>query len=97
MTNNNILYRGGNLTNSEIDKIKNYLKNKKEDLPGSIVFSKSFLSFSKIEKEAKKYIRNTDKNDKNFSKVLFILEKKDNEGYIIFYFIWSIFNKNFFL
>ena len=71
-----------------------YLKNKKEGLPGSIVFSKSFLSFSKIEKEAKKYIRNT---DKNFSKVLFILEKKDNEGYTIFYFIWKIFLLKFFL
>ena len=78
LANNNILYRGGNLPYSEIDKIKNYLKNKKEGLPGSIVFSKSFLSFSKDYNEVKKYMRN---KYKNFSKVLFILEKKENEGY----------------
>ena len=49
LANNNILYRGGNLLKGEIDKIKDYLKNKKEGLPGSIVFSKQFLSFSKDE------------------------------------------------
>ena len=44
---NNILYRGAKLKNEEIEKIKNYLNDKKEGLPGAIVFSKTFLSFSK--------------------------------------------------
>jgi len=63
-------------------------------LPDSIVFSKSFLSFSKIKEETKKYMRN---KDQNFSKVLFILEKKENEGYTIFPFIGKIFIKNNFM
>ena len=38
LANENILYRGSNLTNDEINKIKIYLKNKIEGLPGSIIF-----------------------------------------------------------
>ena len=78
LANNNILYRGGTLSSDEINKIKTYLKNKIEDLPGSIAFSKSFLSFSKDEKEAKKFLRNT---NVKLSKVLYILLNYDNQGY----------------
>ena len=58
LANDKILYRGGYLSNDEIGKIKIYLKNKIEGLPGSIVFSKSFLSFSKDEKKTKNFFKN---------------------------------------
>ena len=77
---NNILYRGTRLLNKEIEKIKNYLKYKNEGLPGSIVFSKTFLSFSKDNQFAKQFLK-TQKNDNKFNKVLFILEKDDYIDY----------------
>ena len=80
LANNNILYRGSIISNSEINKIKNYINNKISGLPSSILFSKSFLSFSKEEKLAKAFL-NKDNIDNNLSKVLFILEKEDNIGY----------------
>ena len=80
LSNNNILYRGSKISNEEINTIKNYLENKIEGLPSSIVFSKSFLSFSKDKNIAEKFLKDENKN-KNISKVLFILEKDDNIGY----------------
>ena len=68
---NNILYRGSKISNEEIKKIKNYLKNKIDNLPASIVYSKSFLSFSKDEEIADKYLKRVNIN-KNLSKVRFI-------------------------
>ena len=76
----NILYRGGKLSNEEISKIENHKQKKIKDLPSSIVFSKSFLSFTKDEKIAERFL-NYDIEDEKFSKVLFILEKDDNLGY----------------
>jgi len=75
LSKDNLLYRGGIISNNEIDKIKMDLKNKIEGLPGLIVFSKSFLSFSKKIEKAKEFMRNS---DENLSKVLFILEKDNN-------------------
>ena len=75
LSKDNLLYRGGIISNNEIDKIKMHLKNKIEGLPGLIVFSKSFLSFSKKIEKAKEFMRNS---DENLSKVLFILEKDNN-------------------
>ena len=81
LSNDKILYRGSILLNKEIEKIKNYLKNKIKDLPSSIIFSKSFLSFNK-DRNIAKYFLNMNKNDnKEFSKVLFILEKDDYMNY----------------
>lgn len=77
LASNNKLYRGAKIANDEIDKIKHYLKNKIENLPASIVFSKSFLSFSKEKEIAESYLGNKN-NNKNLSKVLYILEKDDN-------------------
>ena len=74
----NILYRGTRLLNKEITQIKKYLKNKKEGLPGSIIFSKTFLSFSKDKKTAEKFLKNQ-KNENELNKVLFILEKDKNK------------------
>ena len=77
---NNILYRGARLLNQEIEIIKDYLNNKKENLPGTIVFSKTFLSFTKDIKIAEKFLKNQE-NNKELNKVLFILEKDNNIGY----------------
>ena len=77
---NNVLYRGAKISNDEINEIKNYLNNKIPNLPASIVFSKSFLSFSKEKSIALKYLKYKNKND-NLSKVLYVLDKDDNIDY----------------
>ena len=76
----NILYRGAKISNNEIGKIKDYVSRKIDGLPGAIVFSKSFLSFSK-DKEVADHFLSFVNMDKTLSKVLFILEKDDNLGY----------------
>ena len=75
-----VLYRGSKISNNEIIKLKEYLKNKIEGLPGAIVFSKSFLSFSKDKLQAEKFL-NMKNIDKNLSKVLFIIEKDEIMDY----------------
>ena len=52
----NTLYRGSKISNEEIKTIKSYLNKKNKDLPGSIVFSKSFLSFSKDKEVAESFL-----------------------------------------
>ena len=71
LTTNNELYRGSKISIEEIKKIKIYLYNKKPNLPGAIVFSKSFLSFTKDIEIANRFLSN----------VLYILEKDDNIDY----------------
>ena len=73
---NNILYRGCQISFNEIEKIKNYLNNKKINLPAAYVFSKSFLSFSKEKRIALNFL-NSINNNNNLEKVLFILDKDD--------------------
>ena len=80
LANNNILYRGSKISNDEIIKIKEYINKKIKGLPSSIVFSKSFLSFTK-DKNIADYFLSFKNNNKNLSKVLFILEKDDNIEY----------------
>ena len=75
-----ILYRGSLISNEEIEKIKNNLNKKVENLPSSIAFSKTFLAFSKKREIAESFIKQINKN-KNFSKVIYILEKDDNIGF----------------
>ena len=80
LASDNILYRGSKISNEEVEKIKTYLNKKIDNLPGSIVFSKSFLSFSKDKGTAEKFLKYKNKNE-NLSKVLYILEKDVNIGY----------------
>ena len=75
-----VLYRGGKISLEEIIKIKECLKNKLEDLPGAIVFSKSFLSFSK-NKFTAEYYKNKQSKNKNLFKALYTIEKDDNLNY----------------
>ena len=78
------LYRGAKLSDEEINKIKtNYDKGKIKGLPGAIIFSKTFLSFSKNLSVAEEFSNQnstvkTKEEEKGLSKVLFILEKDDN-------------------
>ena len=78
----NVLFRGCNLLKNEIDIIQKYLNDKKERLPGAIVFSKTFLSFSKDEGVAKEFLK-CNSGNKKLNKVLFILEKNINMDYIL--------------
>ena len=80
LANNNILYRGSLISNEEIETIKIYITKKLKDLPSSIVFSRAFLSFSKEKEVAERFLKFKN-NNKNLSKVLFIVEKDDNIGF----------------
>ena len=80
---NNNLYRGSILSNNKIKEIKNYLKNKIEGLPGAIVFSRTFLSFTKDEKIANSFLSFIDNNNNDLSKVLFEVEKDNNIDYTL--------------
>ena len=60
--------------------IKKYLNKKIKDLPGAIVFSRAFLSFSKEKKIAENFLKNNN-NNKDLCKVLFILDKDENIDY----------------
>ena len=80
LASNKILYRGSKISNGEIKKIQLYLKKKKPYLPGAIVFSRSFLSFSKERSLAEKFL-NGSNSIKGLSKVLYIIEKDDSIGY----------------
>ena len=81
LASDNELYRGSQISNNEIENLKNYCKKKLKHLPGAIVFSRSFLSFSKNKAVAEKFLKNINIYNNNLSKVLFILEKDDSIGY----------------
>ena len=80
MATNNELYRCSKISKDEINIIKKYLKKKLINLPGAIVFSKSFLSFSK-EKNISLGFLNEGYYDNNLYQVLYILEKEENMDY----------------
>ena len=79
LASNKELYRVSKISTKEIKNIKEILNNKESNLPGVIVFSKSFLSFSKDIKIAKKFFSEDINN--NLSNVLYILEKDDEIDY----------------
>ena len=80
LASNKVLYRGAKISNKEINQLENYMKKKINNLPSSIVFSKSFLSFSKDRKVAEFFL-NFGNIDKYTSKVLFILENDNSLDY----------------
>ena len=78
---NKYLYRGSRVADYEINRIYNFFKNKKKDLPPCYVFSRSFLSFSKEQRIAEDFLeKQTPKGDEKVktSKVLFILGNENN-------------------
>ena len=78
---NNILYRGSRISKKEIKKIKGNLDKRNSDLPNTIVFSKSFLSFTKEKKIAENFLFLTENKNNELSKVLFILENNEDIDY----------------
>ena len=74
------LYKAIRLPNEEIKTIRGYLKKKVKHLPGVIVYSKTFISFTKDRTSAETAITHIPRETK-FSKVLFVLEKNNNIGY----------------
>ena len=70
--NSSRLYRASKISIDEINLMK------KESLPTSIVYSRSFLSFSRRKEVAIQFLRKIQIND-NLCKALFILEKNDNK------------------
>ena len=75
------IYRGSYINKKELDLIKKYyknmkdIKNKKYNLPSSVLYSKSFLSFSKNEKKAVNFLNNNNHNS-NAVPVLFVITQK---------------------
>ena len=83
LSKNKKLYRGGRLSETEISKIYQFIKMQKAGLPAGIVFSKTFLSFTKEKKIAEYFLDEPEVEKKittpnKLSKVLFILEKDNN-------------------
>ena len=77
LTEHKILYMSTILSSEEIKNIKNNLTKKIKNLPSSIIFSKNFLIFTKDRLTAEKNLIESHK-DSNVSKVLFVLEKGEN-------------------
>ena len=75
------LYRGSKLSNEEINLIEKYINSKHENLPGAIVFSKTFLSFTKDRTIAENFLNSGSDNNK-LSNILFILRNDDKMNYI---------------
>jgi len=63
--------------NSKIKLISNYLSKGIQGLLGAIIFSKTFLSFSKEKKIAEFFLKSNPSQMNNFPKVLFIIDKDD--------------------
>ena len=83
LSTNKKLYRGGRLSDEEISKIYEFKEKQKPGLPAGIVFSKTFLSFTKEKKIAEHFLDEEEVEKKirtpnKLFKVLFILEKDDN-------------------
>ena len=76
------LYRGTKILNDEITKIQNYKNSKSENdnFPGTVVFSRTFLSFSKSREKAEEFLKIKNDNN-NLSKALFILKENKNIDY----------------
>ena len=70
------LFRGARILNSEIENINSFNK-KIDNLPICLVFTKSFMSFSSNLNVAKNFMNNN-KNSKEYSKVLYILNQGSN-------------------
>ena len=80
LTKEKVFYRGAKLTNLEINKLKVYISKKIKDLPSAILFAKTFMEFTKDKNIALQFLQYGSK-DKDFSNVLFIIEKDDNLDY----------------
>jgi len=74
------LYKGVNLSDELIKKIKINFKKKVKHLPSSIMFTKSFMTFNKDRISAENNLAKL-KREKNFTKVMLTIDKRDDAGY----------------
>ena len=74
------LYRGSIISQTEINIIKKCLADKKPNLPGAIVFSKTFLSFSKDKDVAEGFLSSS-KELPNYYRILYIIERDEDIDY----------------
>ena len=80
IANDSELYQGSIISQTEINIIKKCLADKKPNLPGAIVFSKTFLSFSKDKSVAEGFLRSS-KELPNYFRILYILERDEDMDY----------------
>ena len=73
------LYRGALISKEELKCIDNYLKNKKENLPGCICYNKAFFSTS-LQKEKALEFMNNNPNEipNNIERVLYIIKSGED-------------------
>lgn len=74
---NDLLYRGTNISNIEVENILNFYKDRKsndEFQPSYLIYSRAFISFSKNKSVSMKFIRNTP----GTKKILFQLKNRNN-------------------
>ena len=73
------LFRASLINVDEVKKIHEYLKKKQQNLPSSICYSKTFLSFSKSESIAKGFLKKSDNN--LMTSAFFIVRKLNLNDY----------------
>ena len=76
----NALYKCVNLSDELIKKIKTNIKKKVKHPPSSIIFTKSFMTFYKDRITVENNLHKV-KKEKNYTKVLLTIDKKDDVGY----------------
>ena len=82
LSDGNRLYRGSLISSEDISKLKNYLNKKvNNNFSISIMFTKTFLSFSKDRKIEEDFLNTYINNNNNLSKVLYIIEIENNLDY----------------
>ena len=78
------LYRASRISSDDIIKLKNYMNKKinNNNLPTSIMFTKTFLSFSKYKNIEDDFLNKySNNNDNNLFNILYILENDNNPDY----------------
>ena len=80
LCNDDLLYIGCILPDSDMKAISENYNKKVKHLPSTIVYSKTFLIFTKDRTRAETFLHEEEK-PLDYSKVLFILEKEDNLTY----------------
>ena len=73
------LYCASKISAIDLNQIKYNMKNKIKDLPSTIVYTKSFLSFTKDKNIAQEILNSI--KDNNYLKVLYIIDKDENIDY----------------
>ena len=79
ITEDNILYRGSSIGRNEFDiirkKYKEYCDSDDKSLPAFLLYSRCFLSFSKVENVAQGFLGS---NNNNTYGILFVLKNNEN-------------------